>query len=176
MALSLWALSNNREPALKYLTTNSSPSNAQANPFLLGYQHLRNALNYGSLDDLVLAKAKLLEAIDQHSYVAPSYYFLAFMEERQGEDQSLDHDKLNDHLKHAMEYLNEGIAYDPKFSSLYLSRALVYVLQDKTEAALDDLVTATKRSWVHCLTIIENGPKQSHPLSRISREPRFQSF
>lgn len=162
LAFSLWAYSNGEEPALKYLT---SKGKASTNSYLLGYWYLRKG-------NVILAKQKFQEAIGRGEFVAPSEYFLALMEEKQAEDQR----QVEYHLGRAKVYLKTGVDYDPKYSSLFVSRAIIHAMQHETQAALDDIETAVNLSPVHCYTVIRNGPDPHHPLNSLYNEPRFKDL
>ncbi len=173
LALSLWAFANREEIALRYLTSNSE-STAPTNPYLLGYYYLREGLLHSKLDDIVLAKDKFEVAIGNGTFVAPSHYLLAVVEQKKAEDRTLGENERKDHLKNAMDSLKKGMDYDSNFSSLYVGRAMVSAMQDQTEAALADLEKAVSLSKIHCYTVNRNAPDQQHPLHRLYTDPRFQ--
>jgi len=175
LALSLWAFANKEEAGLKYLTSRSK-STAPTNPYLMGYYYLREGLQHNKPDDMVLAKEKFDEAVDQGAFVAPSHYLLAVIETKQAENQSQGEDQSKDHLRHAMDSLTKGIHYDPDFSSLYIGTAIVNAMREQTAAALDDIEKAVRLSKIHCYTVNRNGRDQHHPLYHLYNEPRFQTL
>jgi hypothetical protein len=167
LALSLWALMNHEEQGLRYLATQDERSNAATNPYLLGYHYMWHGLHYNKADDLILAKEKFNQAIKRGSFVAPSYYFLAVLEEIKARDQNQNQDQKNEHLKLALRDIAEGMHYDSEFSSLYIQRAELNIMQDHSDAALDDVEHAVGLSKIHCYTVNRNGPEPKHVMNRL---------
>jgi Tfp pilus assembly protein PilF len=162
LAFSLWAYTTHEEDALKYITSNTAGA---THSYLQGYyffmQGSQEREAAKQTKDYILARQALERAIHSQQFVAPSNYILAVIAQRENEPER------------ATKLLEAGMAYDPEYSSFYISRAIVHAIQHEINPALDDIENAVKLSVVHCHTVLRSGSDPSHPLSALRDEARF---
>jgi tetratricopeptide (TPR) repeat protein len=151
LAFSLWAYTSGELPALKHLTE-------QRHRYILGYYYFKNCETGSAID-------ALSDAIKHDAFVAPAKYILAVIARTQSPSD----------LTEATKLLESAIAYDPKYSSLYMERGILRA-QAEPDAAIADLARAVDLNKVHCYTITRNSRDPEHPLHRLRGELSFQKL
>ncbi len=135
-AFSLWAYTQKDMEYLKRLV-------AKDNPYMIGHRYIRdyniNKLNSDTQIYLNQAKVYLQDALDRGSFVAPSYYLLAYIEKISSKDWT-----------EARNHIDIAIEYDEEYAAAYYFRALLEMKANSLTLALNDLKQAVKYDSGQC--------------------------